>query len=317
MNPGHKILVAGSMAYDHVMTYDGLFKNAILPEKIDHLSVAFTASKKAIHFGGCAGNIAYTLKLFGQQPVVLGAVGSDFDSYEKWMKQCGIDTSALFHHPEELTASATIITDQEQNQITIFHGGAMSFAPQVLSLRDHQYDGIGLAIIAPDAPQRMVRLARECKELKVPYIFDPSQQLTSMNSEDLREALTGATILIGNEYEVELICKMLGLPKENLPSLVPTFIETFGAKGSSIVSPEGMFFVKSVQPGQVVDPTGCGDAFRAGVLAGLQLQLGIEKACQIGALAATYSLENAGTQSHRFTLDEFKLRMENHFGESF
>lgn len=312
-----RILVAGSIAYDHVMSYDGLFKNAILPEKLDHLSIAFTASKKTVAFGGCAGNISYTLKLLGMNPLVLGAVGSDFDSYEKWMKKCGIDTSALFKHPDVLTASATIITDLEQNQITIFHGGAMSFAPQVLSVRDHKYDGITLAIIAPDDPQRMVRLARECVEMKIPYIFDPSQALTSMSDIDLREALSGAKVLIGNDYEVELICKMLSMTKEQLPGLVSTFIETYGSRGSSIVSPEGMFFVKAVPAGKVLDPTGCGDAFRGGILAGMQMGLSIEKSCQMGAVAATYSLENEGTQSHAFTMEEFKKRMEDNFGEAF
>ncbi len=312
-----RILVSGSLAYDHVMNYDGLFKNVILPSKLDHLSVAFTASKKTVNFGGCAGNIAYTLKLFGLNPLILAAVGSDFAAYDKWLKQCGIDTSALFRHSEVLTASATIITDQEQNQITIFYGGAMSFAPHVLSVRDHKYDGLDLAIIAPDDPQRMVRLAKECKEMNIPYIFDPSQALTNMTVPGLQEALSGAAILIGNEYEVELICKMLGTTKDHLPELVPTFIETYGAKGSSIVSPEGMFFVKAVQPGKIADPTGCGDAFRAGVLAGMQMKLGIEKACRIGALAATYSLEHESTQGHTFTVEAFKKRMEDDYGESF
>jgi len=317
MSSGIKILVAGSIAYDHVMTYGGLFKDAILPEKLDHLSIAFTASKKTTNFGGCAGNIAYTLRLFGLNPLVLGAVGNDFEQYEKWMKKCGIDTSALFHHPEEPTASATIITDREQNQITIFHGGAMSFAPHVLSMRDHQYDGVGLAIIAPDAPERMVRLARECKELKIPYIFDPAQQLTSMSDLDLKDALSGATALIANEYEVELLSKMLGITKEQLPSLVPTFIETYGARGSSIISPEGVFFVRSVQASKIVDPTGCGDAFRAGILTGIQSGFPIQKSCQMGALAATYALEHEGSQGHTFTVEEFKKRMEENFGESF
>ncbi len=313
----YKILVAGSIAYDHVMAYDGLFKDALLPDKLDHLSVAFTATKKFVHFGGCAGNIAYTLKLLGRDPLVLGAVGGDFDVYDQWMKKNGIDTSTLFKHQDQLTASATIITDREQNQITIFHGGAMSFAPQVLSVQDHKYDNINLAIIAPDDPKRMVRLAMECKDMAIPYIFDPSQQLTSMNDVELRQALSGAKMLIANEYEVELICKILGMPKENFQTLVPTFIETYGSKGSSVVSPEGSFFVKAVAPGKLEDPTGCGDAFRGGVLAGLQMGLGIEKCCQMGALAATYSLESPGTQAHTFTLDEFKARMAENFGESF
>lgn len=312
-----KVLVSGSIAYDNVMSYEGLFKDSILPEKLAHLSVAFTASKKAVHYGGCAGNIAYSLKFFGMDPFILAVAGSDFQEYSEWLKKCSIDASGIIIHPEEHTASATIITDHEQNQITIFHAGAMSFAPKLVSVRDHQHDKISLAIISPDDPHRMLRLALECKELKIPYIFDPSQQLTSLSEFELREALSGAKVLIANEYEVELICKLLKMTKEKLPTLVPTFIETFGEKGSSVVSPEGSFFVPSVRPKNAVDPTGCGDAFRAGILAGMQLGFGLEKCCKIGALAATYVLECEGTQCHRFGLEDFKKRFEENFGEKF
>ena len=314
---GKRILVSGSIAYDNVMKYDGLFKDAILPEKLNHLSVAFTASKKSVQFGGCAGNIAYTLKLFGEDSLVLGAAGSDFSSYEQWLKKCGIDSAAIVQHPEEFTASATIITDKDQNQITIFHAGAMSFGPQALSVRDHNHADLALAIISPDDPHRMLRLAMECKELKIPYIFDPSQQLTSLSEFELREALSSAKVLIANEYEVELICKKLGMTKEQLPAVVPIFIETFGEKGSSIVSPEGTFFVRAVTPLKAAEPTGCGDAFRAGILTGMQLGFTIEKCCKIGSLAATYVLENEGSQNHKFTLDEFKKIFEESFGEGF
>lgn len=319
-----KILVAGSVAYDHVMRYDGLFKNVILPDQLDHLSVAFTASKKSVNFGGCAGNIAYTLRLFGEQPVVLAAVGSDFERYEQWMKKCGIDTSTLVHHEDELTASATIITDQGQNQITIFHGGAMTANSKVLSVRGFGGENgggggeggdVGLAIIAPDDPARMMRLARECAELNIPYIFDPAQALTALQADDLRMALGSAKILIANEYEVGLICKILGIERDRLAGLVPIFIETFGAKGSSVVSPEGTFLVKAVKPEKIVDPTGCGDAFRAGVLYGMSRGLKIEKCCQMGALAATYALEHEGTQGHAFTLEEFEERLKESFVE--
>jgi len=309
--------VTGSLAYDHVMAYDGLFKDSLLPEQLEHLSIAFTASQKSVHFGGCAGNIAYTLRLFEEDPVVFGVAGKDFDEYEKWMKMHRIDTTSIFHYQDDFTASAYIMTDREQNQITMFHAGAMNAVPNALSLRDYKNNNFSLAIISPDDPNRMIRLAQECKEMKIPYIFDPSQQLTSMSPDDLMASLQGATGFIANEYEIELLLKMLHIKKEKLCDIVPTVIETYGPRGSGITSREGIFFVRAVQPSHVVDPTGCGDAFRAGVLFGLKNKLPMEKVCQIGNLAATYVIENKGTQSHTFTMEVFKKRLEENFGEAF
>ncbi len=315
---GKNILVSGSWAYDYLMEYNGLLKDAILPEKLDHLSVGFTVSKKSVHFGGCAGNIAYNLRLLGADPVVVGLIGSDFGDYAAWMKKNGVDISTLTPVPNEFTASAYILTDREQNQIQIFHGGAMLAAPLAVGMREYRYHPLQWVIISPDDPQRMARLAQECKELGLKYMFDPSQQISNMSDAVLHGAIQGATALIVNEYEADLLTKKLGVTREALTAMVSIFIETHGERGSSVVSKdEGMFFIKAVTPGAVVDPTGCGDAFRAGILFGLSSGLGIERSCQIGALAATYTIENKGTQNHRFTLEEFKKRFEENFGVNF
>jgi len=320
-----KILVSGSWAYDYLMEYEGLLKEAILAEKLDHLSVAFLVAKKSVHLGGCAGNIAYNLKLLGSDPLVVGLIGSDFEKYSDHLKKMGIDASTLTSLPNDFTASAYILTDKEQNQIMMFHGGAMLAAPEAVTMKDYKNHGIEWVIISPDDPRRMARLAEECKELGFKYIFDPSQQISSIDVGLLRGAIEGASILIANEYEADMICKKMNVTREELMQMVPTFIETHGENGSSIVSrgvkndasDAGMFFVKSVMPSAVVDPTGCGDAFRAGLLYGISSGLNIDKSCQIGALAATYTIEQKGTQTHSFTLEEFKKRFEENYGESF
>ncbi len=317
MNSDSKILVTGSLAYDQVMKYDGLFKNVLLADKIDNLSIAFMTSNKLIHFGGCAGNIGYTLSLFGVKALISGLAGNDFHDYKTWLNKNNIDTSNIHILPNEYTASASIVTDKNQNQITIFNAGAMLASSDTLSLKDYSNNNIGWVIISPDDPKRMLRLATECRALKVPHIFDPSQQIPNMDTAELEEAIRGSSILIANEYEVELLTKTLNKSKEEIANMCSIYIETHGANGSSVASPEGTFFIKAVPPNAVIDPTGCGDAYRGGVLFGLSLNLPIEKCCQIGALAAAYSLEQAGTQNHAFVIEDFKKRMEENFGESF
>jgi len=328
-----KILVSGSWAYDYLMQYDGILQNTILTEKLDHLSAGFTVFKKSIHFGGCAGNIAYNLKLFGNDPLVVGLIGSDFGNYADWLKKNGIDDSTLTLLPNTFTASAYILTDREQNQIQIFHGGAMLAEPESVSMKNYDSIDVDWVIISPDDARRMPRLARECKELGFKYIFDPSQQISNIDEKFLREAVEGAEILIVNEYEADLLTKRLSVSREGLTEMVPTFIETRGEKGSLVVSRGGKnrflsrdknvrsegetFFIPAVRPVKIVEPTGCGDAYRAGLLYGLSQGFGIEKSCQIGALTATYVIETPGTQDHSFTLREFKKRFEENFGEGF
>lgn len=306
-----KILVVGSLAYDHVMTYDGLFQDGILAEHLDHLSVTFTTDHKLLHFGGCGANIAYTLKLLGVDPVLMGLIGKDSAEYMAWLKKNKIGTSKIVNVPDTFTACAYILTDRKGHQITIFHAGAMDKTPESLSLVDLERTKIGWAIIAPDDHRRMVRLARECFLAGVRYIFDPGQQILKMKPSELLSSIKHSSMLIFNEYEGELLCQQLELSKKELCNLAPLSIETLGEKGARVFQKGSLSFtVAAVKPLKVVDPTGCGDAFRAGLLAGLIKGLDIEKSCQMGTLAATYALENQGTQNHAFTLQQFEARLK-------
>lgn len=306
-----KILVVGSLAYDHVMTYDGLFQDGLLAEHLDNLSVTFTTDHKLLHFGGCGANIAYTLKLLGVDPVLMGLIGKDSADYMKWLKKNKISTSKIVTVRDSFTASAYILTDRNGHQITIFHAGAMDKAPKALRLSDLGCAKVGWAIIAPDDHRRMVRLARECFSVGVRYIFDPGQQILKMKPSELLSSIKHATILIFNEYEGELLCQQLKLSKKELCSLGAICIETLAEKGARVFQKGSLnFTVPAVKPLKVVDPTGCGDAFRAGLVAGLTKGFSMQKSCQMGTLAATYALEHQGTQNHTFTVKQFEARLK-------
>jgi adenosine kinase len=309
----NKILIVGSIAYDQLMHFDGKFKNIMLP---NNYSIAITAGDRTVSFGGCGGNIAYSLRLLAQEVVLLTVVGQDFDQYKKRLIDLGIDTSTIYQSDKSYTAAAFIVTDREENQVTIFDAAAMNTATDSLSLKSFDYKPVAWAMIAPDNPVRMVRIANECKESGIPYVFDPAQQISHIKIPDLIACIQNAAVLIVNEYESELLINRIGISRERLNEMVPVFIETHGPKGSSVKSPEGMFYIKAVQPSALVDPTGCGDAFRAGLLYGLIKKLPIQKACQAGALMATYNIEHSGTQGHRFTFEEFASRFENSFGDT-
>jgi adenosine kinase len=307
-----KILVVGSLAYDHVMQYDGRIKDVMVH---GNYNMAFTASSRAIFYGGCAGNISYSLRLLGEKPIIMTVVGSDFKNYNEWLKKRGIDVSAIFESERHLTASAFIITDKEQNQITFFDPGAMNSVVTDQHIGNIKYNDIAWAIIAPDVPQRMVQLAEECSNLDIPYIFDPAQQIEVFKKKSLLTAIENASILIVNGYESELLSKKLGISKYELASMTPIYIETHGERGCSIITSGGTVRVKAVRPIHIIDPTGCGDAFRSGVLMGLRNGYPIKKACRIGSLVATYSIEQFGTQAHSFSKEEFAKRYEKSFGE--
>ncbi len=310
----NKILVVGSIAYDNVMQFDGYFKDIMVP---GHYSCAVTASNRVVSYGGCGANISYNLKVLGESPILLTVAGNDFTQYKEWFTSVGIDTSAIYLSEKFLTASAFICTDKEDNQITLFDGGAMSALATTQGVKSLNYSDIAYTIIAPDNPDRMIRVARECKELEIPFVFDPAQEISFIKNQDLVWAVNNCNVLIVNDYEADLLAKVLHTDKTRLGAMVPVYIETHGAKGSTIMSrKEGTFYIRSVQPSKMVDPTGCGDAFRAGVLMGLKRNLPIQKAGQAGALLAAYNLENPGTQTHKFTMDEFNKRFEDNFGET-
>lgn len=308
-----KIVVIGSIAYDHVMQYAGRFQDALVA---GNYNIALSTHDRKVFFGGCGGNIAYSLRLFGEDPAVITVAGKDFDSYKAWLTKCGINTSHIYQTDKFMTASAFIVSDEEGNQITLFDPGAMHGIDTNQTIREIGPELVSYAIIAPDKPEAMVKFAKECKELGIPYIFDPGQQLSIFEPEDLLRCIQNAFILIANEYEAGLLAQKLRIKPEELSSMPQIALETHGARGCHVKEQKLEHYVRAVQPRQgAVDPTGCGDAFRSGVLVGLQQGFPIQKCCQMGALLATYSLECLGTQCHTFTRAEFARRFENSFGE--
>lgn len=315
-------MVVGSLAYDHVMQYDGVFEDSIVP---GNFNMSFTVSSRALFYGGCAGNIAYTLRLFDEHPVIMTVVGGDFEKYEQRLIENGVDVSAVYKSDRHLTASAFIATDKEQNQLTVFDPGAMLASLKYQIADKVSHGTVSRAIIAPDTPDRMTTLADECRSLGIPYIFDPGQQLGVYENDALLVTAKHADILIVNEYESGLMSKKLDISRERLAGMTPVFIETHGANGSYIketfLGSAGEetreHHVNAVTADHVIDPTGCGDAFRAGILAGLNRGYDIAKSARIGSLSATYSIEQFGTQGHFFTHDEFAYRFQKCFGEEF
>lgn len=323
------IVVTGSIAYDYIMSFPGCFREHILPERIESLSVSFLVDSMHKRRGGCAPNIAYSLALLGERPRVMGTVGQDFAEYRAWLEEQGIDTSAIKEIEDEFTASYFVSTDQENNQIASFYTGAMAQA-HTLSFKDQDYATIDVAIISPNDPQAMVQYARDCQELGIPYIYDPSQQIIRLSGEELREGVRGARMLILNDYEYEMFQKKTGLSEAEILTLTPTIVVTKGERGSTVIcldcEPEDLIGLPDasrlkvieipvVPPRCVSDPTGVGDAYRAGVIKGLVCGYSWETIGRLASLAATYVIETYGPQSHRYTPFEFVARYQEHFGE--
>jgi len=306
-----KIVVTGSIAYDYLMSFPGKFTEHFLPEHIERVSLSFLVDTMDKRRGGCAPNIAYTLALLGERPLLMATAGEDFGEYREWLRGAGIDTSYVKQIPGKFCASFFCSTDANNNQIASFYTGAMADAGQLSfrTLRD-----CGLAIIAPNDPGAMVQYAEECRTLGIPFIFDPGQQCARMSGDDLRDGIDGATIVIVNDYELELVRQKTGLDEADIVRRARTLIITKGELGSSVVTPDSWADVAAVEPHRIVDPTGVGDAFRGGLMKGIALRLPYEACARIGSVAATYALEHLGGQSHSYTWDEFRERYERHFG---
>lgn len=303
------ILVTGSLAFDYIMNFPGKFSDSILPEKIHILNVSFLVETLRKNFGGTAGNIAYTLALLDSPVSVLACAGNDFSEYEKFLNKAGVNTSKLRIIESEATASAFIMTDQADNQITGFYPGAMK-ASKILSVKEAD-----LVVVSPDDPEAMIKHVGECQKLKIKYLFDPGMQLPRLTDEDLKVGLAGAEILIGNDYEVNLIKSRLWMEDTDLLEQVKIVITTMGEKGAEIKSREGKVVISAAKPNSVSDPTGAGDAFRAGFLAGYMRNFGLKTCGQMGAVASCYTVEKYGTTTHEFTLPEFCKRYEENYGE--
>lgn len=308
-----RIVVTGSIAYDYIMTFPGRFRDHILPDKMHVLSVSFLVESMKRQRGGTAANIAYNLALLGERPVVMGTVGEDFAEYRLWLEEQGIDTSAIKPVPGEFTSSCFINTDLQDNQITAFYPGAMSHA-HTLSFHDNHLHSPDLVIISPNDPQAMARYAAECTELGIPYLYDPSMQAPRMTAEELREGCAGARVLIGNDYEFGMMAEKLGITEPEFRRLVPITVVTLGEQGASITVEGEEFAIPAARPRQVVDPTGAGDAFRAGLVKGMVHGLPWEVTGRLASLSAVYAIEHAGTQQHYYTLRAFAERYRENFG---
>lgn len=314
MSAPARVLVCGSIAYDTILDFPGRFVEHILPDKIHILNVSFTADHRHQDFGGTGGNIAYNLALLGQAPTLLATVGSDFDTYRSWLEDHRIDLSGVFEFPDDFTASGTIITDRDDNQITAFHGGAMLLndIPGGALIDPDRFD---IAIISPDGAGGMQRRARECREAHLPFVIDPGQSLPAHDGEQITEMITGARALVVNDYELQLVGEKTGLDEDGLLELTPTLVVTLGHEGSRLRDRA----VGEVQVGvaptpELVDPTGAGDAYRAGLLIGLVNGLSLQTVGQLGAASAVWAVESLGTQNHRYDMPGFIARYERDFG---
>ena len=306
------IYVSGSLAYDRIMTFPGKFKDHILPEKLHILNVSFMVERMEEKRGGCAGNIAYTLALLGEKPLVLGAVGRDFGPYAEAFAGLGLPLDGLRRDEELFTALCYITTDLQSNQITGFYPGAMTLPCQYLF--PHLDPAKDLAIVSPGNLGDMRSLPHFFREKGVRYIYDPGQQLPVLTGDELLEAITGSFALTSNDYELDMICKATGKTRAEIQALTQWLITTYGEKGSSVSGAEHVE-IGVAQPRRVVDPTGAGDAHRGGLLKGLKMGLGVAEAAKLGATCASFAIEEYGTQLHHFSKEAFTARYEAAFGK--
>ena len=309
-----RIVVSGSIAFDYLMSFPGRFKEHILPDQIDRLSVSFLVDTMDKRRGGVAPNIAYTLALLGERPLVMGTAGQDFGEYRAWLEAQGVDTSAVVGIPDLFTASFFVNTDLDNNQIATFYTGAMAYAHQ-LSLAEHAGGHADLVIVSPDDPRAMVKRAKECVTLGIPYVYDPGQQIIRLSPEELTAGIDGCFLLIVNEYELGMIREKTGWTEAEVLARAGGLIVTLGEQGSHLRIGDEEHHVPAVPLVRTADPTGVGDAFRGGLLRGYSLGLPWDVAGRMGSLAAAYVLEQLGTQSHHYTPAEFAARFRQHFDD--
>jgi adenosine kinase len=308
------ILLTGSIAFDYLMKFPGYFQDHILTDKLDCLSLSFLVESMVRQRGGIAPNIAYTMALLGERPRLFATAGEDFTDYGLWLQSMGIDISGVRIIPGEFTATFFANTDRANAQIASFYPGAMAYAGE-LSLRELDGRLPDFVLISPNDPRAMVRYVDECQELGIPYFYDPSQQIPRLEEGDLRRGVEGAHALFVNHYEFSMIQKQTGLTFEELIAQVQFAVVTHGEKGSKIYTRFQEYHVPAVKPERILDPTGVGDAFRAGFLTGLGRAYDLVTCGQLGALAAAYCLEQVGPQAHHFTPAEFVARFRRHFDD--
>ena len=308
------ILLTGSVAYDYLMTFPGYFQDHFLPDKLDSISLSFLVDSFRKRRGGIAPNIAYTLALLGEQPHIMATVGEDFEEYRTWLELRGIDTSMMKVIPGSVTASFFCNTDRANNQIASFYPGAMGCSTE-LSFKEMMGERPDLVVISPSDPEAMKKHVVECRQLGIPYLYDPSQQIVRLTAAELRFGIEGALALFVNDYEFGLVQKMTSMTAKDMLQSLQFMVVTSGSKGSTVYSREEEYAIPVVPPDKIIDPTGVGDAYRGGFLTGYSHSLDLETCGQMGTLAATYCLECEGTQGHCYTLNEFITRFRQHFDD--
>ena len=308
-----KVVVTGSIAFDYLMFFPGEFTTHLLEEQLRSLSVSFLVDSLRRERGGTAPNIAYTLGLLRGRPRIMATAGQDFHEYRTWLEKHGVDTSPIVEIEDEYCASFFVNTDQNQNQIGHFYAGAMAHAARLRFAE--QAPDAELAVISPNEPAAMHAHVEECKALGIPYVYDPSQQTIRLTGEDLRAGIDGCYLLTVNEYELGMILDKTGLSQQQIEQMAGGLLVTHGKSGSEILVDGERYEIPVIPPHQVAEPTGAGDAFRGGLLRGLQLALPWEMCGRMGALAAAYVLEKMGTQNHHFDPEEFVRRYRQHFDD--
>ncbi|RPH95290.1 MAG: carbohydrate kinase family protein [Lysobacterales bacterium] len=307
-------LICGSLAYDTIMVFPDQFKEHILPDKVHILNVSFLVPEMRREFGGVAGNIAYNLKLLGGEPFPMATVGDDFGPYQQHLDRLGISTRYVRHMEGEYTPQAFITTDIDDNQITAFHPGAMrhSYLNRVADT-----EGIKIGIVAPDSKAAMLQHSRDFVAAGIPHIFDPGQAMTLFNGEELAQFIEEAQYLVVNDYEFQLLKERTGLDGTAIAERVEAMIVTRGAEGSVLRTRDGLTEIAPVEPDDVLDPTGCGDAFRAGLIHGLLNDLDLVTCCRIGSVLGAIKVARQGPQNHLPGFDEIQQRFLDAYGYRF
>ena len=307
------VVCTGSIAYDYILSFKGRFKDHILADKTHILNLSFLVDDLRKRRGGVAGNYAYNLSLLGYPAAVLATAGSDAAEYRDWLVGLGIDCQGLRLLEGEITATGFTTTDMDDNQLTGYYGGAMGRAA-MLGL-DDATPGAEALIVGPNDPAAMMRLVKECRDSGLPFVFDPAHQLPRLPPEDVAEGARGAWVLIGNDYELELIMQRTGKSMDELVEMAEMVVTTLGRDGSRIATRQGVVDIPPAPARIESDPTGAGDAYRAGLVAGLLRGLALEHAGRVASLAATYAIEQVGTVEHAYTRDDFSRRYQEAFGD--
>src|SRR3989344_1703495 len=299
------ISVSRSLAYDHIMDMPGFFKDYFVPDKLHNINVSFFVPDHAEHFGGTAGNIAYSLALLTEKPEIIATAGNDFERYQKHLEESGIPTGSIHIAKDKPTAFAYIVTDKADNQIAAFHQGA-----NAVPYGDWKPQQGSLAIIAPGCLDDIRAFPELYNGNGIRFCFDPGQIIPPLTADELRNSMTGAEAVFANDYEFAQITTTTGWSEADVVKTAKALIITLGAEGSRVITKDGETRVAAVKIADVKDPTGAGDAYRAGYLKGLRLDWPPAKCAQLASVVAAYAVEHVGTQSHRFTIDELKERYE-------